>query len=279
MVYRLLALNIDGTLLKENARISRETKQAIEYVKKKGVYITLVTSRPFPSAKKVAKALKLDSLLITNDGAFISSTAEDPIFSRTMKEEKALQIVDTLESFHCFIRVMDDKFAIGNKVRQKNNIIAKMMITNNDPPFYPTVYVDSVSEYLMEKPISPQKIRVTFDDPIEQKRAMEQMKKIEGIETIEKSSNQFDFVTTGVSKAIGLHVLGRYLGISMKEMVAVGSSEQDAEYVSQAGLGVAMGNSPRSLQEVADWITRSNEQNGVAYMVREVFRKQLRVQI
>ncbi len=279
MVYRLLALNIDGTLLKENARLTKETKNAIDYVKKKGVYVTLASSRPFPSAKKVAKALKLESYLITNDGAFISSTADEPLFVRRIKEEKALQIVDVLESFECFIKVMDETFAIGNKIQQKNHLIAKMTIGGGDPPFYPTMYVDSVSDYLLQKQVAPQKIRVQFFDPIEQKRAMKQMEKVVGIETITKSTNQFEFVCTGVSKANGLQILGRHLGISAKEMVAVGSSENDLDMISQVGLGVAMGNSSQHLQGAADWLTRSNEQNGVAYMIREVFRKQLRVQI
>ncbi len=279
MVYRMLALNIDGTLLKENKRMSKETKQAIEYVKKKGVYVTLVTSRPFPSAKKVAKALKLDSYLITNDGAFIAKNADEPLFSRRLNEEKALQIVETLESFQCSIRVMDDAMAIGNTARQKTNIIAKMMLGSGGPMFYPTVYVDSIRDYLIDKPVSPLKIRVQFFDPIEQKRAMAEMNHITGIETLQKATNQFDFVSPGVSKAIGLNVLARHLGIPLKEIVAIGSSEQDVEVISQVGLGVAMGNSPRQLKDVADWVTRSNEQNGVSYMVREVFRKQMRVQI
>ncbi|KPC97811.1 Stress response protein YhaX [Geobacillus sp. BCO2] len=58
-MYKLLALNIDGTILKNNGRLPRETKEAVDYVKKKGVYVTLITSRNLLSARKVAKALRL----------------------------------------------------------------------------------------------------------------------------------------------------------------------------------------------------------------------------
>ena len=58
MIYRMLAINIDGTVLHTNGRIHKLTKEAIENVQQKGIYVTLVTSRSFPSAKKVAKALK-----------------------------------------------------------------------------------------------------------------------------------------------------------------------------------------------------------------------------
>ena len=53
MIYRLLALNIDGTLLKSNGEIHKSTKEAIEYVQQKGIYVTLMTSRSFPSAKRL----------------------------------------------------------------------------------------------------------------------------------------------------------------------------------------------------------------------------------
>ena len=73
MIYRLLALNIDGTLLQTNGKIHKSTREAIEYVQQKGIYVTLITSRSFPSAKKVAKALKINLPLITHQGAYIAS--------------------------------------------------------------------------------------------------------------------------------------------------------------------------------------------------------------
>lgn len=280
MTYRLLALNIDGTLLRDNARISKQTKDAIEYVKNKGVYVTLATARPFPSARKIAKTLKVDGCLITSDGAFVASTAEDPIFVRRIKEEKTLQIVDLLEQYECHIRVMHESYSIGNKIRQKNNLIAKMTVGVGDPLFYPISFVDSVCEQLMKEPIAPPKIQVQFFDSVEQERAMQQLEKtVKGIKVLESAPGRFDFISTGVSKASGLQALGQYLNIHTNEMVAIGAYDNDVEMIAQAGLGVAMGNATQSVKEAADWLTRSNEQNGVSYMIREVFRKQLRVQI
>ncbi|GAE25874.1 hypothetical protein JCM9140_1895 [Halalkalibacter wakoensis JCM 9140] len=278
MTYKLLALNIDGTILKSNSRISKQTKDAIEYVKGKGVYVTLATSRPFPSAKKIAKALKVDSCLITNDGAFIAENADEPIFVRKMKEEKALQVVDILERYDCHIRVLDEEYSIGNKVRQRNHLIAKMTIGVGDPLFYPIRFVDSVCEQLMQEPIAPPKIQVQFFDKEDQKKANKQMEEnVMGIRMLESAPGRFEIVSAGVSKARGLQTLGQYLGIRADEMVAIGSQNTDVEMINQVGLGVAMGNATESVKEVADWLTRSNEQNGVSYMVKEVFRKQLRL--
>ncbi|MBP3951466.1 HAD family hydrolase [Bacillus suaedae] len=280
MSYKLLALNIDGIIPKSNARITKQTKDAIEYVKSKGVYVTLATSRPFQSAQKIAKTLKVDDCLITSDGAFIAADAENPIFVRRIKEEKALQIVDLLEQYECHIRVMNESYSIGNKVRQRNHLIAKMTIGVGDPLFYPINFVDSISEQMIEEPIAPSKIQVQFFNEQEQKKAMEHLAKIiVGVRFLPSANGRIDIVRTGVSKARGLQVLGQNLGIAADQMVAIGAQDNDVEMINQVGLGVAMGNASLSVKEAADWLTRSTEQNGVSYMIKEVFRKQLRVNI
>ncbi|WP_100406529.1 Cof-type HAD-IIB family hydrolase [Bacillus solitudinis] len=279
MTYRLLALNIDGTILRSNSRITRQTKDAIEYVKSKGVYVTLATARPFPSAKKIAKSLKIEGVLVTSDGAFVAETIQDPLLNRQIHEETALQVVEVLEQYDCHIRLLNNKFSIGNKVRQINHLIAKMTINVGEPFFYPITFVDSVYDYLLNEPMSPQKLQVQFLDIKEQQTARSEIEElVNGIRIFESSSGRLEIVSTGVSKVRGLQAVGQHLGISLDEMVAIGSYKNDIEMISQAGLGVAMGNSSAEVKEAADWVTRSNNQHGVSYMVREVFRKQLRVQ-
>lgn len=279
VAYRLLALDVDGTLLRSNHRLAKQTKDAIEFVKKKGVYVTLATGRAFPSAQKVANALKLDTDLITHDGAFISSSFETPTFERRLNNEKAYHIVELLEKYRCHIRVMHEKYAIGNKVRQKNYLIAKMTIGIGDPLFYPVTFVDSVSNYLLNEPVMPPKIHAYFFNEKDRIKAKEQLiKEIPGIQLTSSSEGALEILSQGISKARGLQILGQKLGISLNEMVAIGASENDIEMITQVGLGVAMGNAPKNIRDQADWVTRSNDQHGVAYMVREVFRKQLNMQ-
>ncbi|MBU8905432.1 Cof-type HAD-IIB family hydrolase [Desertibacillus haloalkaliphilus] len=280
MTYRLLALNIDGTLLRSNSRISRQTKDAIEYAKQKGAVVTLATERPFPSAKKIAKSLKIDHELITHDGAFIASDIEDPVYERRLHEDKAFHIVELLENYHCHIRLLHESFSVGNKVRQKNQLIAKMTIGLGDPVFYPLSFVDSLSEHLLQEPIAPPKIKAQFMNEDDRERAIEELEReVPNIRITRATDDHIEIVPEGVSKARGLQILGNRLGISLNEMVAIGVGENDVDMITQAGLGVAMGNAPENVKQSADWITRSNNQNGVSYMVREVFRKQLRVKL
>lgn len=94
------------------------------------------------------------------------------------------------------------------------------------------------------------------------------------IHIVQHNELRLDILPAGVSKLNGLLYLGEILGIRSSEMVAIGDGLDDLEVIEAVGLGVAMGNAPNQLKIAADWVTRSNNQDGVAYMVKEHFRKQ-----
>lgn len=280
VMYRLLALDIDDTLLKSNQRLTKETKEAIEYVKDKGVYVTLATGRSFPSAKKVANALRLtDAYLITHDGAYIGKDVNEPIFERRLDADEVYKIVDILENYYCHIKLLHEKYAIGNKTKQKN-IRVRMRLGAGDPLFYPMNYVESLSHHLIDQPLTVPKIQAYFWHEREKLDAIEELN--EAVPQVRLTSSKdgiIDMTHGAVSKGRALQVLGRKLGISLQEMVAIGAYDNDLEMITEAGIGIAMGQAPEKIKRAANWITRSNNQNGVAYAVKEIFRKQLHPEV
>ncbi|WP_242141912.1 MULTISPECIES: Cof-type HAD-IIB family hydrolase [unclassified Bacillus cereus group] len=275
MIYRLLALNIDGTLLQNNGKIPKGTKEAIDFVKRKDVYVTLFTNRNFQSAHKIAKSLKLDSILVTHGGAFISATLDKPFMQKRLSEEKTFNIVQVLEHFECNIRISHERFSIGNRERNTPNLIARTVLSSADPLFYPVQFVDSLGDALRDHPVAAPKIDVIFHSQGEKERALKTLQKaFADIEYVECDTRRLEILPSHVSKFSGLQVLGEHLGIHVNEMVAIGDSLEDLEVIEHVGLGVAMGNAPLPLKQAADWITRSNNENGVQYMIKEHFRKQ-----
>lgn len=276
MIYRLLAINIDGTLLQSNGRLHKSTREAIDYVQQKGIYVTLVTSRSFPSAKKVAKALKLNSILVTSSGAYTAEKLEQPLEVKRIKKEVTFDIVRLLEGFPCQIRLVHEKFSLANKTRTNNNILAKTVFSTGDPVFYSHQFVESLSENLLEDPVKPPKIEIYFEnkeDLIHAKKALEVMYD-EEITINQLNESRLDIVSYGVSKWHGLLRLSKELSIAPQEMVVIGDGYDDLQMIEGAGLGVAMGNAPHILKKQADWVTRTNDEQGVTYMVKEHFRKQ-----
>ncbi|KJE28891.1 Cof-like hydrolase family protein [Geobacillus kaustophilus] len=278
-MYKLLALNIDGTILKNNGRLPRETKEAVDYVKKKGVYVTLITSRNLLSARKVAKALRLDGMLIAFQGAMIARTLDDRLFDAVIPEERTFNIVQILENFNCNIRLMHERYSLGNRKKVKKNLVVQTVLSSSDPFFYPTQFVDSLGDVLIDEPIAVPKIDVYFAADEERDEAAALLtKSIPSIDMIMQPNGKMEIVPQGVSKLAGLRRLAQHIGVSLKETVMIGDGLDDLPAIEAAGLGVAMGNAPLEVKRAAGWVTRSNEQLGVAYMVKEHFRKQQRIE-
>ncbi|MCQ6267053.1 Cof-type HAD-IIB family hydrolase [Fictibacillus sp. WQ 8-8] len=278
MVYRMLILDIDGTLLRSNFRMDKETREAIDYVKKKGVYITLASGRNFPSTKKIAKALKLDGYLISQNGGFIASSVDEPFFESHISKEDTYRIVNILENYNCHIRLVHERFSVGNQVQQKNQLVAKVTLGAGDPLFYPVTFQESLSSNVLEKDITPSKIDVQFFEERERRSAEQHLRThFANFEYTSSTKCNFEITSPNVTKANALRLLGLKLDVTPEEMVAVGDSHNDREMIEMAGLGVAMGNAPEDVKQAANWITRTNDQLGVPYMIKEVFRKQLRV--
>jgi Cof subfamily protein (haloacid dehalogenase superfamily) len=275
MIFRLLALNIDGTLLQSNGRLHRSTKDAIHYVQQKGVDVTLVTSRSYPSANKLAKALKINIPIVSNRGSFISNTLETPIFEKKVDADVAFEIARFLEGFECQFRFVNEEYSLGNRSKLTNNLMTKTIFSSADPAFYSHQFVDIVSEALTDNPMTPSKIEVYFED---EKDLDDATKALQGmfseINLVKVNKLKIEIVPEGVSKLNGLLRVGESLGVTSKEMVYIGDDIDDIPLIDAVGLGVAMGNSPFEVKKAADWVTRSNNQHGVTYMVKEHFRKQ-----
>ena len=280
MRFQLLALNIDGTLLQKNGSISRATRDAVLYALEKDVYVTLVTNRNFPSAQKVAKTLKLsDALLITHSGALIARDMDEPYIQRKISEIDTYRIVQALEFYACNVRILHERFSYGNRKKLDVGEIANEIFSKGDPVFYPIQFFDSLTEQLRDEPVSAPKIDVYFDDWNELLQAEKVIREtFDAVDLIRVSKNKLEVVPKPVSKLWGLVQLGRLLHIPLSQMVYVGDNWDDRAFIETVGCGVAMWNAAKEIKEVADWVTRSNDENGVAYLVREIFRKQQRAE-
>jgi Cof subfamily protein (haloacid dehalogenase superfamily) len=275
MIYRMLAINIDGTLLHSNGRIHKLTKEAVDYVQQKGIYVTLVTSRTFVSAKKVAKALKLNSILITHRGAYIAKELGKPVYAARIEDQITYNLVRLLEGFPCQIRLVHENYSLANKYKLNHNMLAKTIFTSGDPIFYSQQFVDSIGDTIIDEPANPSAIEVYFehkDDLEDVKSAIEKM--YSEVHCLKLNDLRLDITSTGVSKLNGLLYLAERFGVSRNQIVTIGDDYDDIEMIEAVGLGVAMGNAPVEVKRAADWITRSQDQQGVAYMVKEHFRKQ-----
>ncbi|OXX82666.1 hypothetical protein AVM15_17080 [Paraclostridium benzoelyticum] len=266
-MYKLIALDIDGTLLNSEKKVTQEVFDAIQNAKEKGVKVVLSTGRPLPGVQTLLKELKLndeENYVVTFNGGLVQEiTSQDVISNIEMSHEDFDYIYNELAKKHdikIHINTPDSlvvpytevpKYSVHESTL--NNIPVICMDENeinSDLTFCKVMLVDEPE--IIEDIIT--KIPQEFHDKY----------------TIVRSAPFFlEFLNKKVNKGSGLQALCDKLGIDPTEVIAVGDEENDRHMIEFAGLGVAMGNARDSIKEIANHVTETNNNHGVAKVISD----------
>ncbi|WP_136605776.1 Cof-type HAD-IIB family hydrolase [Paenibacillus dokdonensis] len=264
MKYKMIVLDLDDTLLRDDQTISPRTKEALMNAQKEGVKVVLASGRPTFGMKGIAKELELEkfgSFILSFNGAkIINCLTEEEIFSSTLS-------VDTVQKL------------FGISQREKLSMLTYLgdHIVTEDRNEYTDIEsgltgmsireVDSFVEAVKE-PV----VKVLMVDAPEKVAEAEEKLQVElaGELSVMRSKPFFlEFTEAGVDKGTSLHQLIRHLGILQEEVIAMGDSFNDLAMIRFAGLGVAMGNAREEIKEAADYVTDTNMNDGVAKVIEQ----------
>ncbi len=231
---KLVALDMDGTVLNSNGEISTENAEAIKKVQKKGVTVVFSTGRTLLTCKTFAEALNLSSYLITVNGSEIWDS-EGNLLERNFIETMSMDWMWQLSRKHQipFWAVGDDR------------------IWDNEMP-------DDLEA------VQWLKGRFEFGDNPLRDQVMKEIEKRGEFEVTNSSPSNLEVNALGVNKAAAIQKVCSYMDLSMDEVMTMGDSLNDLAMIKQAGLGVAMGNAQRTVKEAANWVTATNDHHGVA---------------
>jgi hypothetical protein len=261
MQYKLLAVDIDGTLLNNRREITAKTKKAIYQAIDRGVVFTISSGRPIQGVEMITRQLELDIPVITYNGAMvITGSTRNVIYSCCMREEDALLVERLGKERNTTIAIWSDNQLFVNKMDERAEKYSH--ISGTQPKLYGDIYE------LIRKGIS----KILWYDEVERINAFErEMHELVGPSMNFHTSQPFflEFVDVNASKAIALEKLGEHYGIRREEMIAVGDGYNDISMIEYAGLGVAMGNAPDDIKQQADYVTLSNENDGVAHVIEK----------
>ena len=261
MKYRLIATDMDGTLLQPDDTISTATLKVIEKAREKGVVFTLSTGRPVQGVKKYIDLLGLDCPVITYNGAVVvHSGTGDVLFSQDMDKEDARMVYNlALEKGVMFI------------LWSKNRLYASEL--GEKSAFYEQITSTKANlltdfDSLLERGITK---FLWYDEPEILDEYIEQLKHSHLKDTtfIKSRAYFMEFFSAQTSKAVALAKLGEYYGISQQEIIAIGDQTNDLSMIEYAGLGVAMGNGVDKVKNAADYVTASNTEDGVAKVIEK----------
>lgn len=266
MKYRLMALDIDGTLTDSHKRITERTRKTLIDLQKQGIKIALASGRPTPGVTPLADELELKKYggyLLSFNGAYISECSTGKIIFKKMLPAGAVKsIYPMAKAHHCGILTYESNEIItempDNHYIQLEAAINKMMVKK----------VSSLEEYI-DFPVPKFLIVQDCDYLAEVEKLM--IAALGDSYSIYRSEPYFlEIMPRNIDKAYSLSFLAKSLHINREEVVACGDSYNDITMLQYAGLGIAMGNGRGIVRDIADFITLSNDEEGIVYAVEKI---------
>lgn len=269
-MYKLVAIDMDGTLLKEDKTISQRTKNAIQSARKKGVTVVLATGRPIEGVSRYLEELNMYSendYVLSYNGALIQ---------KTKSKESVAKIALNGSDLH-YLRKLSDELGVNMHAFSED----KGLITPKNSK-YTEVEADinniEINEMNMDN-ISDDEVIIKImmiDEPEILGEAVEKLpKEVYEKYTVVRSTPFFlEFLNKEVNKGVGVEMLSKHLGLKREEVMTLGDAGNDLHMIEYAGLGVAMENAFDEVKASADYITDTNENDGVAKAIEKFILKQ-----
>ncbi|EDS78510.1 phosphatase YidA [Clostridium botulinum C str. Eklund] len=263
-MYKLIALDMDNTLLDSSKLITTKNKTAINKASKKGVKVVLATGRFISGISKYLKELDLDNkdnYCVTCNGAIVVNAGTHEIISKTLLEYDDLCYLYNLSrKLGVYVHALTADKCIVPKYNKFTAIeIGMNQVEYEEMPF-------------SELDQSVEIIKILFVGPKEQIASIMNNLPKEVYEkyTVMRSHDNFlEFLNKKINKGFGVQCLGEKLGINKDEIICVGDAENDLHMIEYAGLGVAMENAFPDVKKAADYITYTNDESGVAHVINK----------
>ena len=267
---KVIILDVDGTLTNNKKVISEKTKDTLIKAQKAGALLILASGRPTSGLIDFARELKMDEnhgLLVSFNGAkVVDCKTNEVLFNETMSVEDGQAVLEHMKKFD--VKPMIDK---GNYMYV--NDVFNNQIHYNGEPLNIIQYesrggkfklcekddLAAFADYPLNKILTagePEYLQANY------KEMMEPFK--DTLSCMFTSPFYFEFTAKGIDKAKALNTVLIPMGYKREEMIAFGDGHNDASMVKYAGIGVAMGNAVDDLKAVADEVTLSNEEDGIA---------------
>lgn len=263
---RLIAIDLDGTLLDREKKISSRNRLAIRKAKEQGVKVVICTGRPLKAIESFLVELDLldeEDYCVTFNGGLVQVTGTGEVLDKTaLSLEQVQELAQLATKLALPLDILSEGTAIvlpTSPEHPSNYLKINPILLRED------AQVSSLTEgRLYNKAVS------CYDSTYLDRQILEiPVIFQQRYEIFKTRENLLEFMPKGVTKASALEMLGNKLQISAAEMMAIGDEENDASMIAYAGLGVAMENAVTLVKEQANVITDTNEADGVAKVIEK----------
>ncbi len=262
---KLISLDLDGTLLNSRKSISKRNIEALKACSHRGIEIVPTTGRTVDGIPSLIRELPGVHYAITTNGAVVADLRNDKILDkRTLDWEKAVELLEFVDTYP----IMYDPYINGRGISESKFFdhmdqygipeeIQKLVFVTRD-------VVPNIIEYVKKKRCPIEKINLFFKEPALRSQMREDLGKFSGILITSSMPFNLEINHPDATKGKGILRLASILGLEKSQTMAFGDGENDLSMIQEAEIGVAMGNGIQSLKDAADYVTQSNDEDGVA---------------
>ena len=282
-MYKLIAIDLDGTLLNSYGIIPEENRKAIKKAQEAGVNVVLASGRTTNSVKSLAEELGGNEYIICGNGSLIYDLKkEEIIYDKFIEKTKALQIIQICEQNSIYYNVYTEDMVIAKTL--DNNVLFYHQENANKPDSKKTKInlVDNIYEYVRNlegknilKFTISDKSSIIFNSIIKKLRLIKNIDVLDvahmsrkiikaGTEEVSLEYYYTEITSDNVDKWNAIEWLANKLKIEKSEIMAIGDNINDKMMIENAGIGIAMGNSDPKIKEIADKVVATNNECGVA---------------
>lgn len=280
-MYKLIVMDLDGTLLNSYGEVSLENRKAIQYALEKNVELVLASGRDPKTIEKLSLELGIKNYLISGNGASIYDIKEQKnIYENFIDKEKALKVAQICKENSIFFNVYTTNGIITESLDYNVKVFNN---ENNNKPNDKKTNIEIVKDiynYIEENEPKILKIIICDNSKIIFNNIMEKLSDVKNIEilNVEHMSRKIlrigteevgveyfytEITNENANKWSAIEYLIKLLKITKDEIICIGDNINDYEMVKNSGLGIAMKNSALEKEKVAKYITDDNNSNGV----------------
>lgn len=274
MTIKLIALDLDGTTLNSNGKLSDGNREALAKAAAQGVNIVVATGRPFCALPKDVLEFEPVRYVLTSNGARIVDLHENKTFYENCLEPHSVEAaVELLEPLHYVLEtfVGGEAFIEGWYYRE---------VAETGKSFRDVSYIlktrnpkDDFYGFMLENKEHIENINVNFENIDEKPEMKLKLEALPDVTITSSFNHNLEIGGKTTSKAEALSHMGELLGIKQSEMMAVGDSPNDMAMLKAAGISVAVGNARDEVKEIAAYVAPTNDEDGVADAVRKFVLK------
>lgn len=263
MKYRMVALDMDDTLLGDKLTISNENIKALQEANKRGVIITICSGRASKSIKSIVKDIELiskDDYFISYNGAVIQDFNGNNIFYKPIQGDILKDIIHIGRDFGVDVQLYNKEDIIVEKYTSR---VKSYEETNK----FPVIITDDLTRY--DESI---KILFNYSDIDKLKKLQSHIKQNynDKVNVFFSKPTFLEVINKDANKGLALEYLANHLNIHRNEIIAVGDSFNDIYMIEYAGMGVAINNARNEIKNIADYVTKyNNNEDGVAEVINK----------